>query len=277
MDSNHKSIIGLITDFGLKGMHYVAAMKAVIIEVNPKVRIIDIHHHISPFSIIETSFIIKSVYNLYPQKTIFVVVVDPGVGTSRPILALKTNSNHYFIGPDNGIFWLAFAENGIKKCVYVQNEEFYHKPVSNTFHGRDIMAPVAAYLSKDLSLNKIGPEIDPKNLTPCPITYNISLKDNTINCIIQYIDNFGNLVTNIPVIDDMVKDTEFKLKQKSMVTLKIHQDEYKGIFQSRYGENKSNHFLLIKGSSGYLEISMNQKSAAKRLKLKTGDSIQIKF
>ncbi|MEJ2295852.1 MAG: SAM-dependent chlorinase/fluorinase, partial [Candidatus Lokiarchaeota archaeon] len=155
MDNNNR-IIGLITDFGPKGSHYVAAMKAVIISINPEARIIDIHHTISSYSIIETSFIIKSIYKFFPQNSIFVVVVDPGVGSSRKILALKTKSNHFFIGPDNGIFWLAFAENGIKECIQIQNAQFYHQPVSDTFHGRDIMAPVGAYLSKNISLNKFG-------------------------------------------------------------------------------------------------------------------------
>ena len=277
MDFNHKKIIGLITDFGQRGWHYVAAMKAVIIKINPEARIMDIHHDITLYSIIEASFIIKSTYKLFPQNSIFVVVVDPGVGSSRKILALKTNSNHYFIGPDNGIFWLAFAENRIKKCVQIQNEDFFHKPVSNTFHGRDIMAPVAAYLSKNISLNKFGPNFDLNNLRTYPVNFRISLKHNTIDCQIQYIDSFGNLVTNIPIIDDKIKDTNYIIKQNSLMTLKIDKEEYQGIFQSKYINNKLNQLLFIKGSSGYLEISMNQESAAKKFNLKTGDSIQIKL
>jgi len=277
MDSIHDMIIGLITDFGLKGWHYVAAMKAVIIGINPKARIIDIHHHISSYSIIEASFIIKSSYKLFPQNSVFVVVVDPGVGSERKILALKTKSNHYFIGPNNGIFWLVFAENGIKECVRIENEEFFHKPVSNTFHGRDIMAPVAAFLSKNISLNEFGPNFDPKNLIRYPITYVVSLKHKRIDCTIQYIDNFGNLVTNIPIINDKIKDTELKINENSLLTLKIDENEYQGIFHSQYVNHKLNQLLFIKGSSGYLEISMNQESAAKKLNLKTGDSIQIKL
>jgi len=277
MDTVHKRIIGLITDFGQRGWNYVAAMKAVIIGINPKARIIDIHHQISSYSIIETSFIIKTVYKLFPQNSIFIVVVDPGVGSSRKILALKTKSNHYFIGPDNGIFWLAFEENEINGCVYIQNEQFYHKPVSNTFHGRDIMAPVGAYLSKKLSLYKFGPKYDPKKLISYPITYEISVKNKTIDCTIQYIDNFGNAVTNIPIIDNKVKGTNLNLPENSSMAFQIDGNEYQGIFQSHYVNLDFNQLIFIKGSSGYLEISMNQVSAAKKFNLQTGDIVKIKL
>lgn len=277
MDTTHNGIIGLITDFGPKGSHYIAAMKAVIIGINPKARIIDIHHQISSYSIIETSFIIKTVYRLFPQNSIFVVVVDPGVGSSRKILAIKTNSNHYFIGPDNGIFWLAFNGNEIKMCIHIQNENFYHIPVSNTFHGRDIMAPVSAYLSKNIPLNKFGPHFNPKNLFPFPITYIVSLKDKTVDCTIQYIDNFGNLVTNIPIINDQIKDTDFKLQEGSPLTVQINENEYQGIIQSHYRATDSNELIFLKGSSDYLEISMNQGNAAVELNLNIGDIIRFKL
>ncbi len=277
MDITHNRIIGLITDFGSKGSHYVAAMKAVIIGINPKARIIDIHHQISPYSTIETSFIIKTIYKLFPQYSIFVVVVDPGVGSSRKILAIKTNSDHYFIGPDNGIFWLAFNENEIKKCIHVQNEKFYHMPVSNTFHGRDIMAPVGAHLSKNVPLNEFGPNFNPKNLFPFPITYKISRKDKTLDCTIQYIDNFGNLVTNIPISGDQIKDTTFKLHEGSKLTMQINEKKYQGIIQSHYRATDSNEFVFLKGSSDYLEISMNQGNAALKLNLNIGDTIRFKL
>jgi S-adenosylmethionine hydrolase len=276
MDKNNR-LIGLITDFGPKGSHYIAAMKAVIISINPEARIIDIHHNISSYSVVETSFIIKTIYNFFPQNSIFVVVVDPGVGSSRKILALKTKSNHYFIGPDNGIFWLAFAESGIKECIQIQNKQFYHQPVSDTFHGRDIMAPIGAYLSKNISLNKFGPRLDPKDLTSYPITYDISKKDKSIHCTIQYIDNFGNIVTNIPIIDEKIKDTNFMLQKGSILMLKTDENKYQGILQSEYKNTEINQLFFIKGSSGYLEISMNQESAAKKLNLQAGDSIQIRL
>ena len=274
---NINRLVGLITDFGPKGSHYVAAMKAVIISINPEARIIDIHHNISSYSIIETSFIIKSIYKFFPQNSIFVVVVDPGVGSSRKILALKTKSNHYFIGPDNGIFWLAFGEKGIKECIQIQNEQFYHQPVSDTFHGRDIMAPVGAYLSKNISLNKFGPRLDSKDLTSYPITYDISRKNNSIRCTIQYIDNFGNIITNIPIINEKIKGTNFVLQKGSSIMLETDENKYHGILQSEYKNTKLNQLFFIKGSSGYLEISMNQDDAAKKLNLQAGDSIQIRF
>ncbi|TFF99195.1 MAG: hypothetical protein EU542_09265 [Promethearchaeota archaeon] len=277
MNMIHKRLIGLITDFGLRGWHYVTAMKAVIIGINPKARIIDIHHHITPYSIIEASFIIKTVYKLFPHNSIFVIVVDPGVGSSRKIIALKTKSNHYFIGPDNGIFWVAFDKNEIKECVAVQNDEFYHKPVSNTFHGRDIMAPIGAYLSKGISLFEFGKEFEPKNLITYPITYEVFTNNKTIICTIQYIDNFGNVVTNIPINNNKIEGTKLKLNKNSLMTLIIDENEYQGNFQFQYKNTTLNQLIFIKGSSNYLEISMNQESAAKKFNLHTGDTVKIKL
>ena len=150
MPTNSNKIIGLITDFGDKGFHYVAAMKAIILRINSKVPIIDITHYISSYSVLEAAYILKTTYILFPQNSIFIIVVDPGVGSSREILAVKTNSNYYFIGPNNGIFSLLFKFSEIDKCIHIQNEEFFNKPVSSTFHGRDIMAPVGAYISKNI-------------------------------------------------------------------------------------------------------------------------------
>ncbi len=143
-----KKIIGLVTDFGAKGLHYVASMKGIILKINPKVKIIDISHNIAPFSIIETSYVVKTTHKYYPEDTVFIVVVDPGVGSSREIVAIKTVNNQFFVGPDNGIFSNVFSPDDIVECVTVENQNYFFKPISKIFHGRDIMAPVGAYITK---------------------------------------------------------------------------------------------------------------------------------
>ncbi len=277
MHTNSNKIIGLITDFGDKGSHYAAAMKAIILGINSNIPIIDITHHISSYSILEASYIIKTTYNLFPQNSIFIIVVDPGVGTSREILAVKTNSNYYFIGPNNGIFSLIFEINEVNKCIHIQNEKFFNKPVSNTFHGRDIMAPVGAYISKNIPLENFGPTFNLKNFIPYPIEYNVSLKNNTIDCIIQYIDNFGNAVTNIPIVDNKIEGTKIKFVDKMPLRFQFNRKEFEGIFKSVYIASDFNTLIFIKGSSGYLEISINQGNAAEKLSLHVGDSLRFKL
>ena len=133
VDFNQK-IICLITDFGLKGQHYIASMKAVILSINPGIRIIDLSHHINPHSIIEASYILKTTYKYFPERTVFIIVVDPGVGSSREVMVLKTISNHYFIGPNNGIF-SDFFINSIAECREIQNELSHITSRSKGGHG----------------------------------------------------------------------------------------------------------------------------------------------
>ena len=157
------NIIGLITDFGIKGAHYVASMKGIILKINPRVNIVDISHHITPYSIIEASYVANSVYSNFPIGTIFIIVVDPGVGSKREILLVETKNHYYFIGPNNGVFSNLFMKNEIKECIHIKNDKYFNKPVSKTFHGRDIMAPVSAYITQGINLNNFGNNFDTKN------------------------------------------------------------------------------------------------------------------
>jgi S-adenosylmethionine hydrolase len=139
------------------------------------------------------------------------------------------------------------------------------------------MAPVGAYLSKGISLFKFGEEFEPKNLITYPITYEVFPNNKTIICTIQYVDNFGNVVTNIPIKNDNIEGTKLKLNKNSLMTLIIDENEYQGNFQSQYKNSTLNQLIFIKGSSNYLEISMNQESAAKKFNLHTGDTVKIKL
>ena len=272
----NQKFICLITDFGLKGQHYVASMKGIILKINPNIKIVDITHNITPFSIIEASYILKLTYMHFPEESIFIIVVDPGVGNSREILAIKTKSNHYFIGPNNGIFSGTFATD-IEECIEIQNDHFFNKPISNTFHGRDIMAPVAAHLISGIPLNKFGPQFDQNLIKKFPFKYNIDLKNKIVQCVIQYIDTFGNITTNIPIAKNKIHNSEITLNEGKGISVEIGKKNYEGHFTLNFSSVPIGSILFLIGSTGFLEISINQGNASKELGLNTGDLVKIKL
>ncbi|MFX1532232.1 MAG: S-adenosyl-l-methionine hydroxide adenosyltransferase family protein [Promethearchaeota archaeon] len=270
-------IIALITDFGPKGHHYVAAMKAIIMNINPLVKIIDIAHNITPYSIIEASYILKTTYKFFPKGSIFIIVVDPGVGGSREILALKTKSDYIFIGPNNGIFSNVFDISEISECVSIQNEEYYRQPVSSTFHGRDIMAPIGAYITKYKSfpLSDLGPIFNFNKIVRKIITNKIDFGNRSITSSIQYIDSFGNGTTAIQMVGNKIEDLDLSLKDGMKIILLYNSNKYEGIFTSHFSSVHIDSLLFLVGSTGFLEISINQGSASGKIGFKPGDLITI--
>ncbi len=275
VDFNQK-IICLITDFGLKGQHYIASMKAVILSVNPNIRIIDLSHNIAPYSIIEASYVLKTTYKYFPEGTVFIVVVDPGVGSSREILVLKTLSNYYFIGPNNGIFSDIFTNN-ITECRKIQNDFFFNIPISNTFHGRDIMAPIGAHLLSGIPLQEFGPAFDLNKLQEFKLTYDIDVKNQVIQCSIQYIDSFGNGTTNIQLVNNTIKNSRFTLNEGQEINVKFKEKSYKGFFTSHFSSVPIESLLFIVGSTGFLELSINQENASKKLGFSVGDILTLRL
>lgn len=276
MVESNCNIIGLLTDFGFMSSHYISSIKGVILKINPKAKIIDISHSISSFSIIEASYVIKTSYKYFPTSTVFIIVVDPGVGSSREILALKTESNYFFVGPNNGIFSDLLEYDKISECVKLENERFYLHPISNTFHGRDIMAPVGAHISKGMPLKNFGPPLSVNNLVEIPIKYEVMLKKKEILCIVQYIDSFGNLTTNIKIDDDNnIERTPFLLNIDDIIAVQIKNQIYKGRYASHFSAVPKKSLLFLRGSTKYLEISINQGNAAKELGAKVGDIIKV--
>ncbi|HEY0090668.1 MAG TPA: SAM-dependent chlorinase/fluorinase [Candidatus Lokiarchaeia archaeon] len=272
-----RSIIALLTDFGSKGTHYIASMKAVILKVNPKAVIVDISHDISSYSIFEASFLIKSTYKVFPKNSVFIIVVDPGVGSSREILALKTRSEHFFVGPNNGIIPNALNLKEISECYVVQNKKYFNLPISYTFHGRDVMAPVGAYISKKIPLKNFGPQFNLKNLIEYPIIYEFLAKEKTIRCTIQYIDSFGNGITNILVENNVIQNTSLILDEFKNVNLQFKDKTYRCLLSTHYADVPLGSTLILKGSSDFLEISKNQGNAAEEMDFKVGDIITITF
>lgn len=292
-------IIGIITDFGERGHHYVAEMKGVGLQINPDLQIIDVTHSITPFSIIEAAFVLYKTYSTFPKDTIFVCVVDPGVGSNRDIVAIQTTNNFILIGPDNGIFSYFSSNDLIKFITTITETEFFYKPfsesikmikdhesfnekpesnsdsqfpISSTFHGRDIMMPVAAHLSMGLEIFSIGSPKESVFVLP-DFEPNYSEKDHMLKGMIQFIDAFGNIITNVPV-DEFHLLTHNKFSKFRLDFLDISYDVKLVPF---FAENPSENILLIEGSSSFLEICQNQRNAATTLNAKVGDVFQIEL
>ena len=254
--------ITLLTDFGTSD-YFVGALKGVILSINPTIRIVDITHEIPPQDIESAAFTLLACYESFPVGTIHVAVIDPGVGSSRRAIAASAGGQ-FFVGPDNGLFSYVFEREPPKEIVRLTNEKYFRRPVSNTFHGRDIFAPVAAALSKGNRLDSFGPKIsDPVILDSLNPT---KLDNGSLEGKIIHVDHFGNCVTNFD------KQT---LNGIESPTLRVKRQRIDGVQQS-YSEGKQNRKLFaIWGSAGFLEISARERSAAKLLNSKRGDKVVL--
>lgn len=263
MDLTPSRTITLMTDFGTSD-NYVGVMKGVILSINPQAQIIDITHAIPPQDIHGAAFLIDSAYRYFPTGTIHLIVVDPGVGSERRAIVCQTQTA-YFICPDNGILTHIFRNEEPIHTVTVENTAYFLPQISNTFHGRDIFAPVAARLSRGVSINKLGnPATNPVQLPiPKPAVSNEAIVGHVI-----WIDSFGNLITNISH-----KILESLPEQSSFV---IHAGIAKiDCLNHSYAESAVGELLAIIGSTNQLEISINQGDAAQILGLKRGDAITV--
>ena len=258
--------ITLTTDFGLVD-HYVSEMKAAILSISPNARIVDITHNISKFDIRMGAFILSSALNYFPKGTIHVAVVDPGVGSCRRPLLIETKKD-FFIGPDNGLLVLAAEKQGIKNVYELTNINLMLNKVSNTFHGRDIFAPAAAYLLNGVTPKAFGPKIDKIKK---PIFTNVIKTSKTLIGQVIHVDDFGNIITNMN-LDKSLLDLYGK-----MLKVKLSLSELLIKFCKTYSEVKLGELLVIIGSHGFLEISANQKNAGKMLNIQPGAEIVIEI
>ena len=264
------SIITLLTDFGVAD-EYVGVMKGVILTVNPSANIVDISHHISPQNILQAAYMLKSASPFFPEGTIHVVVVDPGVGSNRAIVAAKIKG-HIFLAPDNGVL-TAVLKDEPADVVRVENTRYFLENVSRTFHGRDIFAPVAGHLSIGIDLELLGASLDPNLLVKQALQpLHITPQKELIGTIIA-IDRFGNLITNIDMdsITSMgvdINDPEIKIRVGDTVIAGI---------SSSYGSVADGEPLGIFSSRGYLEVAVNSGDAARQLKAGIGEKVTLSF
>ena len=265
-----KKIVTLLTDFGLKDV-YVGVMKGVIARVNPNLKVIDLTHQIPPQNLFAARFCLQNAYPYFPLETVHIAVVDPGVGSTRRAIAIQL-PNGFLVGPDNGIF-SGILENleiqDIKVVTLTNSEYWYGDQPSRTFHGRDLFAPVAAHISSGVKLENLGEKINPESLVKLPLN-DIIFTDSGLAGCVQYIDNFGNIITNI---------YRSHITRKNWSLLVNNNRDFlpgKTICSGHtYADCKPGELIAIIGSHGFVEIAANGGSAEEQLNLKYGDKVEI--
>ena len=263
------SVITLLTDFGVND-EYVGIMKGVILSVDPLVIIVDITHHIAPQDLIQAAYVIESSHAYFPKGTIHIIVVDPGVGGERAIIALE-RMGHIFLAPDNGVLTLLLEAGNIESIVRIDNPSYFLDSVSQTFQGRDIFAPVGAYLAKGIELDALGMPVDQKDLVRLNIQKPFISEKNELVGLIVGIDGFGNLITNI---DFKSLDKFCKLGQEGSPAVKIG-GQMITYFARSYGSVGLQKPLAIIGSRGYLEIALNCGKAEDYFGARKGDTVKV--
>jgi S-adenosylmethionine hydrolase len=259
-------IVTLTTDFGLQD-HFVGTMKGVILDSAPGVQVVDICHSVQPFDVLDGALTIAQAYSYFPNGTVHMVVVDPGVGSARrPIIV--TTERHHFVAPDNGVLSLVYGREERLSVRHVIAEHYFLQPTSNTFHGRDIFAPIAAYLAKGVDPAKFGDEISDYVRFAAPKPKPVNAK--TLRGVVLKIDRFGNLVTNITPQDAPVLFQEnapaFKIVLGGQEITEI---------KNNYAQGAPGEIFGILGSMGYLEIAANRGAAAKLLGVEKGTDVNV--
>jgi S-adenosyl-L-methionine hydrolase (adenosine-forming) len=258
-------LITLLTDFGSKD-NYVGVMKGVILSLCPNARLVDVAHHVPPQDVASAAFLLDRTYGYFPQGTLHLAVVDPGVGTKRRGMVLEI-SGHTFVTPDNGLLTHILATNGDPNMntYSIENDSLFLSHCSNTFHGRDVFAPVVARLAAGMAPESVGPRIEN------PVRFSIpQLKktSHTLEGRIVYVDHFGNLVSNIPA-----KDVEV-LAEEGEITITLGDTEIKSLSQSYEAANNGGVLAIIDGFNR-LEVSIRNGNAAKILNQGIGSMIRV--
>ncbi len=262
----NRPIITLTTDFGLND-HFVGTIKGVILDIAPEVELVDICHSVQAFDVLDGALTIAQAYSYFPAGTVHFVVVDPGVGTARrPILV--TSERHHFVAPDNGVLSLIYSREERLQVRHVTAEHYYLQPVSNTFHARDIFAPVTAYLAKGVDPAKFGEEVDDFVRFNAPKPK--AADGNTLRGVVLKVDRFGNLITNITPQDApslfQPQPPAFKILVGNCEIAEI---------KLNYAQGTPGEVFGILGSMGYLEIAANRGSAAQAVGAGKGSDVNV--
>ena len=260
---NTPRIITLTTDFGTRDQ-YVAAMKGVILSITPEARVVDVTHEVPPQNVREAAYILASVTPYFPEKSIHVAVVDPGVGSERRPLAVRT-ARAFYVVPDNGLLTPVLRAEPPEEIVHLNNPTYWLSEVSHTFHGRDIFAPVAAYLARGVPLNALGTPLSPEDIVWLPWPDPRALPDGSIEGMVVHVDHFGNIVTNIPadMLDGDPEAWEFRVGQQRLQGLK-----------RTYSDVDVGEPLALIGSNNTLEFSVREGNAAALWHVQAGDPVR---
>ena len=268
---SRRTIVTLTTDFGLRDP-FVGIMKGVILSLNPEVELVDLSHQISAQGILDGAVTLLESYRFFPPGTIHLVVVDPGVGTERrPILARTLK--YTFVAPDNGVLSLVVEREEAVEVRHITADQYFLKPVSNTFHGRDVLAPIAAWLSRGIEPDKFGAAItDYVRAAPGQPQRPQRTATNEVRGAVLKIDHFGNLITNLAPEDvrEMFQESPppFRIVVNGHETTRL---------ASAYGQGGPVEVVAIPGSAGFLELAVNLGSAAESLGAGPGTDVLVVF
>lgn len=263
-DGKH-SLVTLTTDFGTEDGN-VGVMKGVILGINPHAAIVDLSHDIPPQGIADAAYVLRRAYEFFPQGTIHVVVVDPGVGTDRRPIAVRT-SRALFVAPDNGV--LSYVLDHVREtadhlqAVHLNNRAYWLPEISHVFHGRDIFAPVAAHLSLGVPMDDLGPRIDDLLVLPAP---HFVHQPGKVTGQVMHVDHFGNLLTNISSSD--------LLSLGQTITTKVGEARISGLCTA-YGHARNGEPIAYVDSSGHLAIAVVNGSAQELLHSREGERVEV--
>ena len=257
-------IITLTTDYGTSD-HLVGTVKGVILKINPDARILDITHNVVPYDVLDGALTIGAAYRYFPPRTIHVVVVDPGVGTQRRPL-LVSGETQYFVAPDNGVLSLVYDKEESLTVRHITADHYFLNPTSTTFHGRDIFAPVAAWLSKTGQTASFGEEVSDfvRFSLPKP-----KASTNSIKGVVLRVDTFGNLLTNLTL-----EDLPQPMVAAGKIAIQVGNKEIRQLAQT-FAQGTPGEPFAIVGSTGFLEISVNKGNAARTLGVQRGAEVTV--
>ena len=262
---SHRPIVTLTTDFGTND-HFVGAVKGVILDIVPEAAIVDISHAVQAFDVLDGALTISQAYSYFPNGTIHMIVVDPGVGTARrPILA--SSDGYHFVAPDNGVLSMVYAREERVHVRHITADHYFRQPVSNTFHGRDVFAPVAAYLAKMVDSDKFGDEIEDYVRFAAPKPKPAG--DNKLRGVVLKVDRFGNLITNVTP-----EDAPALFAPNAAFKIVVGSKEISDI-RAAYAEGTPGEVFGVLGSMGYLEIVANRAAAAQLTGAGKGSEVVI--
>jgi len=260
-------VIAFLSDWGNES-YYVGVTKAVIKGIAPSVEILDITHGIEPFNIRMGAYILQKAAADFPDGTIFLAVVDPGVGSSRKAIAVRTKSKRIFVGPDNGLFTFVCEDLGVSEVRELDNVKL-HYGGSSSFHGRDIFAAVAAHLAKGIDFSEVGDLLMSYEVLKFWKAY--AEETGVVKGEVAFVDRFGNVETNIP---GTLAGRYFECDDKVIIT--IGRKKFEGSFGRTYFDVRRGSILLHEDGSGYLEIAVNQGNASEVLGIRGGEPLELR-
>lgn len=265
---SNQRIVTLTTDFGVSDP-FASIMRGVVLSINPQANVVDISHEVPSFDLLDGALTIASAYPYYPSGSIHLVVVDPGVGGARRPILVNTQ-NHLFVAPDNGVLSLVFQREERVEVRHITADHFFRQPVSQTFHGRDVFAPVAAWLSRDVPPEKFGDVVEDFARLNVPAVRTAA--PNRISAVVLKVDKFGNLITNV------TPESAPQLFQASPPAFRMTVGSATvNRLSTSYSEGKPGELIALLGSLGFLEIAANHASAAQAAQAGRGAPVEIAF